>query len=91
MKTFELPACGAFVLSNRTDEQVGFFPEGQCADYFSTQDEMIKKVELYLSNTSAREQIRHAAAEQVKPHCYRERARQVLNIWCQIEGLVSCP
>lgn len=84
MKTFELPACGVFTLSTRTEEQTGFFPEGICADYFWTKDELINKVKYYLNNSDARMLIKSAALEKVKNHTYSNRAQYMLKILQEI-------
>lgn len=80
MKTFELPACGAFVLSTRTEEQLEYFPEDRCAAYFWTQEEMLDKLRFYLSHSEARERIRLAGAERARPHTYAERAKTILSV-----------
>ena len=87
MKTFELPACGGFLLCTRTEEQLEFLPEDECAAYFWTQEEMIDKLRFYLAHPAARERIRLAGMERVRPHTYVERSRQLLRIWSEISGV----
>jgi hypothetical protein len=50
MKTFELPAAGACIISNRTAEQIEFFPEESNISYFNTAEEMKSLVKWYLNN-----------------------------------------
>jgi len=56
-RTFEIPACGSLLLADRSVEHSEFFKEGEEADYFSSKEEMIDKVQFYLSNESARKRI----------------------------------
>jgi spore maturation protein CgeB len=56
-RTFEIPACGGFMLAENTKEQREFFPEGQSAAYFKTDSELIEKSKYYLKNDDKREQI----------------------------------
>ncbi len=79
MKTFEIPASGGFMLTNRTDEQVSFFPEDTCAVYFSTQEELKDKLKFYLLHETERERISQAGYEVAQQHHYNERARTILS------------
>jgi spore maturation protein CgeB len=56
-RTYEIPACGAFMLHERTSEAVSLFKEGSEAEFFDSYDEMRDKIRYYLSNSSAREAI----------------------------------
>src|SRR5262249_55230615 len=49
-RTFEIPACGGFMLTDRTDEQRTFLEEDKEAVYFSSSEEMIDKVKYYLAH-----------------------------------------
>ena len=79
MKTFELPACGACVVANRTDEQLEFFPEG-CA-YFDTFEEAKLQVGSLLEDRSARQRLVNIALEEARPHTYDARAEALLDIF----------
>lgn len=79
MKTFEIPACGGFMLSNRSAEQEEFFRAGLEAAYFDTREEMLDKVAYYTHHSSERERIRLAGLNAVKPHTYEARARTLLS------------
>ena len=56
-RTFEIPACKSLLLADRTDEHKFFFEEGKEAEFFSSKEEMLEKVEFYLRNESARRAI----------------------------------
>src|SRR5205085_11654952 len=58
-RTMELPACGAFMLAERTDEHRRLFQEGREAAYFDIDDdnELIEKVRYYLTNSEERRAV----------------------------------
>ena len=56
-RVFEITACGGFLLCERTKEMNEIFPEGIAADYFSSAEELLRKVNFYLKNPEIREQI----------------------------------
>jgi spore maturation protein CgeB len=53
-RTVEIPACGGFMLSERTIEQIEMFEEGKEAEYFDGLSELINKIEYYLTNEEER-------------------------------------
>lgn len=57
-RTFNIPACGAFMLHERTDEFLQYFEEGIDAACFSTPQEMVEKVKYYIIHDDEREKIR---------------------------------
>ena len=78
MKTFEIPACKGFAITNRTNEQLEFFPEDEACVYFSTEEELIDKVEFYLNNEEARKPITECAYKIAKNHTYRDRCNLMI-------------
>ncbi|MFC1641300.1 glycosyltransferase [Myxococcota bacterium] len=80
MKTFEIPACGGFMLANRTDEQVSFFPEDEAAVYFSTEDELLDKIRFYLSREAERSRIAKRGLEIAAKHTYLDRAQKLVEL-----------
>ncbi len=79
MKTFEIPACKGFMLTNRTKEQCSFFEEGKDIACFETPDELINKLERYLPDKQFRENASLAAYNKVKQSTYMERAKVILD------------
>lgn len=57
-RSVEIPACGALMLGERTQRHLEFFKEGEEADFFETNAELLDKVKHYLENFSERERIR---------------------------------
>jgi spore maturation protein CgeB len=84
MKTFEIPACGGFMLTNRTDEQLEFFAEDEGAAYYSTTAELLDKLKFYLGHDTARSRIAERGHQLAQQHSYAARARQILDVQCTI-------
>ena len=59
-RNFEIPATGAFMLTERTSTLRQLFIEGQECDFFSSKEELLKKVQFYLSNDRLRKKIANA-------------------------------
>jgi spore maturation protein CgeB len=57
MRTFEIPACGAFLCAPRTDEHQAILHEGAEAAFFDNPDELKSQVMRYLTNDEARVQV----------------------------------
>lgn len=80
MRTFEIPACGAFLLAERTDEQRGMFIEDEEAVFFNGTDELLEKITFYLRHPEARQKIANAGHRRVTSgkNTYRDRVFYLL-------------
>lgn len=80
MRVFEAPACGALLLTERSDNgQDELFRDGEHIITFKGQDELLALVEHYLSNEVERERTARAGQEWViAHHTYDHRAAQLL-------------
>jgi spore maturation protein CgeB len=80
MRSFELPACKAFVLSTRSPAILDIFDEGRTIECFDSAAEAADKARFYLSKPDARARIAAAAYEHVVAggHTYVDRARTIL-------------
>jgi spore maturation protein CgeB len=85
MRTFELPACRAFALVERTVPVLDIFCEGETIECFSSVSEAREKIERYTRDEAARRRIAQAAYEFVVEggHTYLDRARQLLG-WMEL-------
>ncbi len=80
MRAFELAACGAFALTERTTPFTEIFPEGTASACFSSVAEARDKARFYLANGGARVKIGQAAHRIATEagHTYLNRAEQIV-------------
>jgi hypothetical protein len=74
-RSVEIPACGGFMLSERTARHLEFFEEGKEAAFFGSNEELLKKVKFYLEKTVERETIAQAGMERCKKSGYSMRSQ----------------
>ena len=79
-RTYEIPACGAFMLHERTDEAMAIFEEGREVDFFESYEELKKKINFYLSHEEKRNEIaRRGYFKTLTPDfSYDDRAKKLL-------------
>jgi spore maturation protein CgeB len=82
MRTFEVPACGGFMLAERTQEHLEIFKEDEEIVCFSTVEELVDKVRYYSNNDRARQTIAKAGYERVlnDHHTYRDRLIEIFSL-----------
>jgi hypothetical protein len=82
MRSFEIPACGGFMIAEDTAEHREFFGrEGECVLYFSGPRDAAEKTGLALADPAGRARMALAAHHRVvsRAHSYRDRLRQMLD------------
>jgi len=81
-RTFEIPACGGFMLMERTEEHLELFEEGKEAEFFESNNELLTKIKFYLENDEKREVIIRASLDRMKYSCYYfdDLANEMINI-----------
>lgn len=72
-RTFEIPACGGFMLAERSEEHRLYFAEDKEAVYFQSFEEMLDKIRFYIGHDEARQRIARAGYER----CLRSKATYV--------------
>lgn len=78
MRTFEVPAYGGLLISERNDETICFFPENECAIMFSSPEELREKILWVIENREAAEKIRISGSEIARIHSYDDRLNLLL-------------
>lgn len=86
MRTFEIPACGAFMLAERTEEHLSFFEEDREMVCFGSDDELLDKARYYLAHNDRRQQIAEAGYRRARTanYTYQDRLQEIL---AHVEGL----
>ncbi len=80
-RSIEIPACGAFMLAERSNEHQNLFEEGIEADYFDSKEELLKKVKYYLKNKVDRDRIANAGFNKClsSGYSYKERLGLIID------------
>jgi spore maturation protein CgeB len=79
-RTYEIPACGGFMLHERSPELLTLFREDEEAACFDAPEELVAKVEFYLSDAPTRNAIALAGYRRCVPaYSYDNRMAEILS------------
>jgi spore maturation protein CgeB len=79
-RSIEIPACGAFMLAERTGEHRLHFVDGEEAVFFDRSDDLARAVERYVGDDAARARIATAGRARClrAGYAYDDRLREIL-------------
>lgn len=74
-RSVEIPACGGFMLAERTQEHLALFREGIEADFFASTAELVERCRYYLSHAAIRLDVARAGRERCQASGYSNTHR----------------
>jgi spore maturation protein CgeB len=93
MRTFEIPACGGFMLTERSWTHEELFREDHEAGFFGSSDELVTKVRSYLPRDEDRARIAAAGHRKITlgHHTYGDRLAEIIEATQALRGSRKLP
>jgi hypothetical protein len=85
IRTFEIPASGTLMLSERSQDLLNLFEEDREAVYFSSPDELNRKLEYLLQNDSLIDLIAESGYQKSMKHTITQRIAEVTEVYQQVK------
>ena len=81
-RSIEIPACGGFLLAERSLEHERLFQDGKEAVFYDNKEDLIKKIKYYLINKEKRDRIAYAGYKkcQTADYTHENRMRFMLKV-----------
>ena len=81
LRVFDILGCEGFIISNYQTELVELFEPGVEFEYYTSEEELVEKINFYLSHEKERKEIAHNGFEKVaKEFNYLKRLEELLQI-----------
>ncbi len=81
LRIFDILGCGGFCLTNYQTELTNYFTLGSDLDCYTSEEDLLTKVEYYLTHENDRAEIAHNGLETIKKyHNYPERLLEMLSL-----------
>ena len=81
-RSVDIPACGAFMLAERTIDHKDLFIEGKEAEFFGDEKELETKIKFYLKNDEKRKDIARKAYNKCRSSDYShtKKIKEIINL-----------
>ncbi|MGN6646910.1 MAG: CgeB family protein [Cytophaga sp.] len=81
-RSIEIPACGGFMLSERSNEHERLFKENSEAVYFDSKEELVDKINYYLQHETERKKIADAGRERclASGYSFEDRMKEIVRV-----------
>lgn len=87
-RSFEIPACGRFLLAMRTPQHAECYVEGKEAEFFGSAEELVGKARRYLADPESRRRIACAGEKRCR-ECDYSWQRYMRDDWAKVAGILS--
>jgi len=79
-RSIEIPACGGFLLAERSGEHEHLFEDGREAVFFDDEDDLVTKIRHYLANENERQEVTASGRQRCLDggYSHRERMREMI-------------